>query len=202
MERGHRRVFYSTEGAAKIPGRFAIDWMRVDNQGLKAPAGATRLDAFYGHGSDVLAVADATVAAVRNDVVEPETIDAIPKVSIGDSSGNYIALDLGGGRYAFYEHLQRGIRVRPGQRVKRGDVIGKVGLTGSGSMPHLHFHVADANSVLGAEGLPFTIDRVDLLGGYSSIEAFGRTEPWTARPGRKHASPITPAANMVVCFPK
>jgi hypothetical protein len=200
MERGHRRVVYATEGAARIPGRFAIDWMRIDNQGLKAPPGATRLDAFYGHGSEVLAVADATVAAVRDDMAEPQTIDAIPKVSIGDASGNYVALDLGRGRYAFYEHLQRGIRVRPGQRVKRGEVIGKVGLTGSGSMPHLHFHVADANSLLGAEGLPFTIDRVAFIGSYSSIEEFGRGGPWTPFSGRQAAGPSTPGPNMVVRF--
>ena len=202
MERGHRRVVYATEGAARIPGRFAIDWMRIDHEGLKAPPGATRLDAFYGHGSDVLAVADATVAAVRDDMLEPETIDTIPKVSVGDASGNFVALDLGGGRYAFYEHLRRGIRVRPGQRVKRGDIIGQVGLTGSGSMPHLHFHVADANSLLGAEGLPFTIQRIAILGGYPSIEAFGRGGPWMARPGRPRAGPITPGPNMVVSFPE
>lgn len=202
MERGHRRVVYATEGAARIPGRFAIDWMRIDKDGLKAPPGSTRLDAFYGHGSDVLAVADATVAAVRDDMAEPETTDAIPKVSIGDASGNYVALDLGGGRYAFYEHLRRGIRVRPGQRVRRGDIIGQVGLTGSGSMPHLHFHVADANSLLGAEGLPFTVHGLAILGSYSSIEAFGRGGPWKAQPGRPRTGPITPGPNMVVSFPE
>ena len=202
MARGHRRVFYATEGAAKIPGRFAIDWMRVDDSGRRAPVGAKRLDAFFGHGSDVLAVADATVVAVRDDVGEPETIDALPKVSIGDASGNYIALDLGGGRYAFYEHLQRGIRVRLGQKVKRGEVIGKLGLTGSGSTPHLHFHVADTNSLLGAEGLPFRIDRVDVVGGYATIDDFGRGVPWTAASGAKHAGPITPAPNSVVRFPE
>ena len=202
MERGHRRVFYATEGAAMIPGRFAIDWMRIDKEGLKAPVGATRLDAFFGHGSDVLAVADATVAAVRDDMVEPVTIDAIPKVSIGDASGNYVALDLGNGRFAFYEHLQRGIRVRPGQRVKRGDIIGKVGLTGSGSTPHLHFHLANANSLLGAQGLPFTIDRLAIIGSYPSIEAFGRGGPWTALTDRQTAGPITPGPNMVVLFPE
>ena len=174
--------------------------MRIDKEGLKAPPGETRLGSFYGHGSEVLAVADATVAAVRDDVTEPETIGAIPKVSIGDASGNYVALDLGGGQFAFYEHLQQGVRVRPGQRVKRGDIIGLVGLTGSGSMPHLHFHVANANSLLGAEGLPFTIDRVTIVGSYLSIEEFGRGGPWTSQPGSQRKGPITPGPNMVVTF--
>jgi hypothetical protein len=201
MERGHRRVVYATDGTASIPGRFAIDWIRLDQDGRAAPQGATRLDAFHGHGSDVLAVADARVAAVRDDVAEAETIDAVPKVSIGDASGNYVALDLGGGQFAFYEHLQRGIPVRPGQRVKRGAVIGRVGLTGQGSSPHLHFHVANANSLLGAEGLPFRLDRLEIIGGYPSIEAFGRGGPWTRLSSRPAAGPITPGPNMVVRFP-
>lgn len=201
MERGHRRVVYATEGAARIPGRFAIDWIRLDDGGQPAPEGATRLDRFHGHGAEVLAVADAIVAAVRDDMAEAETLDAVPRVSIGDASGNYVALDLGGGRYAFYEHLQRGIRVRPGQRVQRGEVIGRLGLTGQGSEPHLHFHVANANSLLGADGLPFVLEGVEILGAYPSIEAFGRGGPWIPAAGPAPAQPFTPGPNSVVRLP-
>jgi murein DD-endopeptidase MepM/ murein hydrolase activator NlpD len=200
MERGHRRVVYATGGEARIPGRFAVDWIKLDDKGLPAPKGATRLDAYFGHGSEVLAVADATVAGVRDDVPEAETLATIPKVSIGDASGNYISLDLGGGRFAFYEHLQRGIPVRPGQRVKRGDVIGRLGLTGQGSSPHLHFHVANANSLLEAEGLPFVIEGMRVLGNYPSIEAIGRGGPWVPTSGASPAGPYAPAPNSVVSF--
>ena len=199
MERGHRRVIYATEGAARIPGRFAIDWIRLDEGGRPAPEGATRLDQFHGHGAEVLAVADAIVAAVRDDMTEAGTLDAVPRVSIGDASGNYVALDLGGDRYAFYEHLQRGIPVRRGQRVRRGDVIGRLGLTGQGSEPHLHFHVANANSLLGADGLPFVLEGAEILGAYPSIEAFGRGGPWTPAAQRSTGA-LTPGPNAVVRF--
>lgn len=201
MERGHRRVVYATEGAARIPGRFAIDWIRLNDDGWPAPTGATRLDGFFGHDAEVLAVADAVVAAVRDDIVEAETLGDVPAVTIGDASGNYVALDLGDGRYAFYEHLRQGILVRPGQRVRRGEVIGRLGLTGQGSEPHLHFHVADANSVLGADGLPFVLEGVEILGAYASIEAFGRGGPWIAAAGPPPSRPFTPAPNSVVRLP-
>lgn len=201
MERGHRRVFYATQGAARIPGRFAIDWIRLDAHGRSAPEGATRLDEFHGYDAEVLAVADATVAAVRDDMAEAETLDAIPAVSIGDASGNYVSLDLGDGRYAFYEHLKRGILVRPGQRVRRGEVIGHLGLTGQGSGPHLHFHVANAGSLLDAEGLPFVLDGVEVIGGYPSIEAFVQGGPWMPSTASGPQRPFTPRPNAVIRFP-
>lgn len=72
------------------------------------------------YGEPVLAVADAVVSAVRDDV--PESIAGAPPPSLADETGNYIALDLGGGRLAFYEHLAPGLSVRAGDRVRRGQV--------------------------------------------------------------------------------
>jgi murein DD-endopeptidase MepM/ murein hydrolase activator NlpD len=66
-------------------------------------------------------------------------------------------LDLGEGRYALYAHLQPGLRVRSGERVVRGQFLGRIGNTGRTDAPHLHFHVADAPT-LDAEGIPFVFD--------------------------------------------
>jgi murein DD-endopeptidase MepM/ murein hydrolase activator NlpD len=47
--------------------------------------------------------------------------------------------------------------VKVGERVKQGQVMALVGNSGNSTEPHLHFHVADANSPLGAEGLPYRL---------------------------------------------
>lgn len=198
MERGHRRVPYAVAGRATIPGRFAIDFMKVDAAGrLDRSDGKTLADSLS-YGAEVLAVADGTVAAIRDDFTEPKLRADLPRVSIGDATGNFVAIDLGDGRYAFYEHLQPGVKVKPGDRVKRGQVIGRLGLTGQGSAPHLHFHVASAPSPLAAEGLPFLIDGAEVLGGYAAIGDLG-SGPWAPRP--KVAGPSLPAANSVIRFP-
>ena len=53
-------------------------------------------------------------------------------------SGNSVVLDHGEGFYSMYFHLSK-IKVRKGRAVRKGDVIGLVGMTGRASGPHLHF---------------------------------------------------------------
>lgn len=52
--------------------------------------------------------------------------------------GNFVSIDHAGPYETRYAHLNR-IRVRNGQRVKQGDIIGTVGQTGLATGPHLHF---------------------------------------------------------------
>lgn len=181
-ERGHRRAIYAVNGAARIPGRFAIDWMRPPDTG---PA----------LGAEVLAVADAVVAGVRSGMAPRE---GRAPVALADAPGNYVTLDLGDGRYAFYEHLDD-VHVAEGDRVARGDVIGTLGATGQVTGPHLHFHVAGANAHLDAEGLPYALDGYRMLGAYDGIEEFGAGEAWTPAVSET-AGPSFPPALAVVEF--
>lgn len=201
-ERGHRRVIYAVDGRARIPGRFAVDWFRLDSEGRLAEGVEDTVSNWHGYGADVLAVADAVVATVRDGVPESPTLSEHPVPPLGDATGNYVTLDLGDGRYAVYEHLRPGsVRVEPGERVTRGQVIGEVGFTGSSAGPHLHLHVADAESPLDAEGMPFVLEGFDVLGVYDDFDAFGNA-PWTTfddatEPRRTEQFP---ASNVIVDF--
>ncbi|MDD5150258.1 MAG: M23 family metallopeptidase [Flavobacterium sp.] len=54
--------------------------------------------------------------------------------------GNHIVIRHGFGYETLYAHLSK-YNCRPGQRIKRGDIIGFVGSTGRSEAPHLHYEV-------------------------------------------------------------
>ncbi|WP_448140597.1 M23 family metallopeptidase [Sphingopyxis fribergensis] len=201
MERGHRRVFYATEGSATLPGRFAIDFMKADTGGKLSSGDANIPANHYGFGAEVLAVADGTIVGIRDDVPDPATRSGRTNPSIADASGNYVMLDIGGGRIATYEHLKQGAPVAVGDRVKAGQVVGFLGFTGQASAPHLHFHLADKPSILGAEGQPYVFASLTRLGQYPTIDSFFRGETWPPVDRSETIRDSFPPPNLVVRFP-
>ena len=70
------------------------------------------------------------------------TGDGIVKAADNKYSGygNRVEIDHGYGYVSLYAHMSR-MKVRPGQKVKRGQVIGLVGSTGASTAPHCHYEV-------------------------------------------------------------
>jgi len=86
-------------------------------------------------------------------------------LNIRTADGNYIILNLGNGMYANYAHLQKGtLKVEPGDKVKKGDVIALLGNTGNSNASHMHFHVMDGPSPFASNGLPYVIDSFEYGG--------------------------------------
>jgi len=54
--------------------------------------------------------------------------------------GNHIKLDHGNGYTTLFAHLSK-IKVKHGQKVSRGEVIGLTGNTGRSTAPHLHYEI-------------------------------------------------------------
>jgi murein DD-endopeptidase MepM/ murein hydrolase activator NlpD len=157
----HRRQIYVLGGKTTLSNRNAIDWRREEN-GSSHRGKEDDIHSYLSYESRVLAVSDATVVFVRDGIrdnnpghVGAEALD----LSLETITGNLVVLDLGQQQYAYYAHLKPGsLRVKAGDAVKRGDVIGLVGNSGSSFEPHLHFEVTNSPAPLRGEGIPYLID--------------------------------------------
>ena len=201
----HRRTLVVVNGKARVAQRFATDWTRIGADGLAFRGDPSKNINWSAYGAEVLAVAGATVVDVKDGIPEndPTTDKKAVPITLETVAGNYIILDLGNGYFAFYAHLQpKSIRVKVGDRVRRGQVLALLGNSGQADAPHLHFHITDGNSPLGAEGVPYVIESFEMQGILPSkallIEGGWKPQPTATIDKRRLEIPIE---NAVVRFP-
>jgi len=144
---------------------FAIDWTRVENGRMFEGNGA-RNEQHYAFGADLLAVADGIVVATRDGM--PEETPFKPVVSVKapeDYGGNHVIIEIAPGVFAVYAHMQTGsVAVKPGDRVKAGEILGRLGNSGNTTAPHLHFAILDKANFFAGRSLPFVIDSFTYAG--------------------------------------
>ena len=164
----HRRGLLVVDGNQVVPQRFAIDWMRLDEQHRAWVGDPTRLSSYLSYGQPLIAAASGRVVEARDGFenhTPPENPTPPPFV---DLPGNRVTLRVGPGLYLLYAHMKRGsVRVRVGQRVRRGQMLGQLGNSGNSATPHLHLQVQTRPS-FASDGLPFVFGRFRFLGQLTS----------------------------------
>lgn len=163
----HRTAALPVNGHAYIAQRFAIDWVEIYPDGQTYRGDPLDNKNYRAYGTEIHSVADGTVTETLDGL--PQNVPNSPKLAVGltleNIGGNHVIVDIGGGRHAFYAHMQPGsVRVKVGDKVTRGQVLGLLGNSGNSSEPHLHFHICDRSSELGCEGLPYALKSFELVG--------------------------------------
>jgi hypothetical protein len=163
----HRTSMASLNGKLINGQRFAIDWKRTNDKGFMYVGDKTKNESYVDYGEPIYAVADGTITSML-DGIDPGTPGTLPandpvlgpKLTVENVDGNHIVQDIGGGAWAFYAHLKKGtLLVKPGDTVKKGQVIARLGNTGNSNASHMHFQLMNGPSVLGSDGLPYVLDR-------------------------------------------
>lgn len=177
-----------THGTNLFGQRYAYDFVRTDRRrGRRVhPArffrwlllgGRTR--ECYGWGQPVHAAFDGVVVTAQDGVAERQwlhpareqwhaiktllRIALTHRLTARDVAGNHVVV-RSDGTYALYAHLAPGtVDVRPGHRVVAGQVVGRVGHTGSSTAPHLHFQIMDNADPLRAAGVICGFDVYEAL---------------------------------------
>jgi hypothetical protein len=161
-----RRAVIAFDGKARAAQRYGIDYMKFGPNGKLVKGDKTKNENWCGFGAKLIAVADGVVSYVLDG--EPENVPYIgPKpetLTRKNFAGNVVILDIGNGIYAVYAHIKKNsIRVKVGDKVKKGQVLAELGNTGNSGGPHLHFHVVDQNAILAAEGIPYVFKSYEIL---------------------------------------
>lgn len=204
----HMHASLSLNGRLHTAQRYAIDWEQLDAQGRIVVGDPKNPASYTIYGQPAHAVADARVVVALDGLPDSPPGRLPPDLQIAQADGNHVVLDLGQGRYALYAHLQPGsVRVRAGEQVQRGQVLGLVGTSGNSSEPHLHFQLMDQPSALAANGLPYRLARFTATARGVSTQAFDQaiadgqpiaTEP-VAGPGPRQG--VLPLDLWIVDFP-
>lgn len=164
----HRGAVMGVGGRLNGSERYAIDWLRVDpskNPVVTHGGDGTRNADYLAYDAPLLAVADGTVVSVVSDNAEATPHVVTPDQTFEQLGGNYVIIDIGGGNFAFYAHMVPGsASVKIGDKVTRGQIIGRLGNSGNTTEAHLHFHVTRAPLPLSSDNVPFEIDRFTLAG--------------------------------------
>jgi hypothetical protein len=90
----------------------------------------------------VMSSADGVVVLRRDGYIDMPASFLGLEQEEGVEWGNYVVVNHGGGWQTVYAHLKKGsLRVSPGQFVRRGEELGRLGFSGLTGYPHLHFEV-------------------------------------------------------------
>ena len=136
----------------KGPWRFAVDFVITDDDGKTYSGSGTQLTDYYAFGKPVLSPIDGQVVSVVSDLPDnpPGTVDR------ENNWGNYVLIYDRRGFYVLICHLkQNSVKVKPGDTVAKGALLGLCGNSGYSPQPHIHIHV-QLYSYLGAPTVPFS----------------------------------------------
>ncbi|KMK75623.1 M23 family metallopeptidase [Alkalihalobacillus pseudalcaliphilus] len=177
-----------SHGTNRLGARYAIDFVQVNWERKGRPAYRNNfvqylflgvpIEKYYCWGQNIYAPCDGVIIQAEDGYKEREKTNWIADMSnayknaryfdpekddIQSVAGNYIIIKYKEGIYAALVHLQTGsIQVSVGQRVRKGDLIGRVGHSGNSFAPHLHFQLMDSSDIANAVGVPFAFKEYEI----------------------------------------
>ena len=144
--------------------RYAYDFVITDDQGRTHGGEGRRLE-------DYLCYRKPVLSPVRGRVVQ--IVDDLPDRPIGGADGshnwgNLVIIQDARGQFVELSHFaEKSIRVKPGEWVERGAVLGLCGNSGYSPQPHLHVQV-QATETIGAASMPFSFVSYSDAGEYQA----------------------------------
>ena len=164
-----------SHGTTAFATAYAVDFVPVDDTGRSARITLGSLlrpqppERFVGFGRAVLAAVDGIVVTAHDEEPDHHAYQGLPSIRYAATqrgrvaagwaqlAGNHVMVQVPDGPVVAVCHLQRGsVRVRLGQGVRVGEVLGRCGNSGNSTEPHVHLQALDQADAGHARPVPIT----------------------------------------------
>lgn len=127
---------FDGEHTHKDAWRYAWDFIVTDKDGAQFANNGLRLEDYYCFNLPVISPLDGEVVKVISTVYDNEP----GEVNLQQNFGNTVVISHQHGLFSSISHLKyNSIKVKEGDKVKKGEIIGSCGNSGRSPYPHIHF---------------------------------------------------------------
>lgn len=149
----------------------AFDFLIRDNEGKSYKTNGRTNQDYYAFGKEIIAPCDAEVVLAVDGIEDNKPGELNPIYT----PGNSVILKTENGEYLIFSHFkQHSVKVKEGQKVKKGELLGLCGNSGNSSEPHLHFHIQNVKDRNKAKGIKSFFSNIivdgELKNDYSPIK--------------------------------
>lgn len=163
----HRRIDL-THPLAQMVGlktnsaRYADDLTIANEQGELHRGDGNRLEDWFGYGATIYSPGAGRIVTLLGEIPD-NTFEGgrvvfsktLSPDKPGGIFGNFLVIDHGNGEYSLFAHLKQGsFLVRPGEVVRQGQPLARIGFSGNTDFVHTHFQLQNSADPATAEGLP------------------------------------------------
>ncbi len=140
--------------------RYAFDFLIIDKGGKSFKGEGKKNEDYYVFGKEILAPADGIVTDVINGVRDNKPGSMNPYSALG----NAVFIKHSEYEISVLAHLKYGsIKVKVGDKVKRGHLIGLCGNSGNSSEPHLHYHLQNTPIIQDGNGIKVYFEKIYVI---------------------------------------
>ncbi|MEO6357107.1 MAG: peptidoglycan DD-metalloendopeptidase family protein [Ferruginibacter sp.] len=158
-----KELNYHVESQAQ---KNAFDIIITDNKGKSYKTDGQTNEDYYAFGKELFAPCDGEIALVVDGVKDNRPGELNP-IYI---PGNTVIIKTAKNEFLLFAHFkQNSIKVKQGQMVKQGQILGFCGNSGNSSEPHLHFHIQNAENMNVATGVKCYFDKI-IVNGETKID--------------------------------
>ncbi|WP_316815969.1 peptidoglycan DD-metalloendopeptidase family protein [Pedobacter nyackensis] len=139
----------------------AFDMIITNAEGKSYKTDGKKNEDYYAFGQNLTAPCDAEVVFAVDGVKDntPGVMNTLLTL------GNTVLLKTQNNEYILFAHFKQGtVKVKQGEKVKTGQLLGQCGNSGNSSEAHLHFHIQDVEDFNQATGIKCFFDKVKVNG--------------------------------------